>query len=358
LRALGLVRDEAPSLPDVVTAQGQLYAWSANTLRRLFNNPWRLFFRFMAGLAGGWIAMGSVVWVTYRAQGFFNPQRWGNTLAVGLMFGLVMGFLVVFSGEFSERLRGFWPLWARTLLSATLGVFLGVMLWTQYSWMYLQFRLDEMYLPALLIGGIGITFGFLLTALFNLRSWVAISLTALGAYLPILLTWNNYQNTSDFDVIPLIYFLDDPGRVYSVAIPMAIVMAIGGHFPRIWGEMQQVVAPRWVKWRESLRGASQATDGPARVTGTTPAVSLAGDDDDFTGTMEMETELDPRRGRAKPVADPGITEVDPRVQQPLDSGDSRTDHIPKSQRVDIASGINVNIEPPTESISKDESDDK
>jgi len=357
LRALGLVRDEAPSLPDVVTTQGQLYAWSANTIRRLFNNPWGLFFRFMAGLTGGWIAMGSLIWATFRAQGFFNSQRWGNSLAVGLMFGVFTAILVVFSGEFSERLRGFWPNWARFLGSALLGVFLGTLLWTQFTWMYLQFRLDEMYMPALLVGGVGVMLGFVVTALFNLRSWIAIPLTVLTTYVPILLTWENYQNANDFDVIPLIYFLDVPSRVYSVAIPLAIVVAIGGHFPRLWRETRNLLSPYWMSWQASRRRQVQPI--PIRATGTAPAVpaNAAGQLD----PAEVVTEIDHLHGRARQVPDAGATEIDrqqgaAKFESELDPyEDVQTDLKPRSHRVDIGSGIIVDREPPpTEPVKKDD----
>ncbi|OYT68379.1 MAG: hypothetical protein CFK52_15145, partial [Chloracidobacterium sp. CP2_5A] len=56
LRALALVRDEAPSLPSIVSPRARLYAWLDNTWRRLTDNPLRNVRRFVYALIGAALA--------------------------------------------------------------------------------------------------------------------------------------------------------------------------------------------------------------------------------------------------------------------------------------------------------------
>ncbi|MCA9914777.1 MAG: hypothetical protein KC496_15595, partial [Anaerolineae bacterium] len=116
LEALAIIRDEAASLPDVVTPQGRAYAWIANTARRLAINPLDTILRFVLALLGGWIGMGEYVYSTFRSQQLFTPQRWANTIAVGLVFGLFVGVTYLVSSEMNRRLRVFWPWWMRMIV--------------------------------------------------------------------------------------------------------------------------------------------------------------------------------------------------------------------------------------------------
>ena len=122
LLALALVRDEAPSLPSVVSPQGRIYAWLANTWRRLTDDPLKNVWRFVFALLGATLAMALYVFVTFRSEAIFNAERWGRTISIGLTFGMMIAILTLIAGELPARLRGFWPGWARLLFSAVAGI--------------------------------------------------------------------------------------------------------------------------------------------------------------------------------------------------------------------------------------------
>lgn len=196
LQALALVRDEAPNLPDVVSPQGRLYAWFANTWRRMSDQPLQLTWRFLLAMLGGSLAMGYHVFTTFRAQAVFTPDRLANTLSFGLTFGLCIAVLSVLAEEIPTRLRGFWGIRLRALWSAVIGVALATLIWGMVY--YLYFRQTEIAWDAMAIAGVGIAIPLLLTTLLSLRGWLAATLTASGVILTIYATWLNFCVSTGF----------------------------------------------------------------------------------------------------------------------------------------------------------------
>ena len=188
LRALALIRDEAPYLPDVVSRQARLYAWIANTIRRITDHPMQLVFRFFLALLGGAIGFGQHVYITYRSQALFVPQRWGNTLAVGLLMGLFIAILVMFSDALITRLKGFWPNWLRLICSITFGLLLGTLTWTGFTWLYLN---QPPNWDLMRMGGFGLAFGLIATTMFNLKSWQSLIVTTVTIFLSIFAAYYN-----------------------------------------------------------------------------------------------------------------------------------------------------------------------
>lgn len=217
LRALALVRDEAPYLPDVVSRQARLYAWIANTVRRMTDHPMQLVLRFLFALLGGAIGFGLQVYITYRSQALFTGQRWGNTLAVGLLMGLFIAFVVMFSNALILRLKGFWPNWLRLVVSIVFGIGLSMLTWTGSQWLYLN---QPPAWSLMRIGGIGLAFGLILSSVVQLKSWQSFLITAIGVFLPIFTSYYNWctgltycnvnaitleqvENVSHFSIAPI-----------------------------------------------------------------------------------------------------------------------------------------------------------
>jgi len=208
-RALAFVRDEAPNLPPIVSPSQRFRAWIVNTWRRLTDNALALTWRFIFALIGGTIGMGIQVYVTYRSQAVFDPDRLVNTYGFGLAFGVMVGLLALFADEVPARLRGFWRWWTRLLFSALAGVTIGTLAWGVVSYMYL--RQTYINWELMLFGGVGLALGFVLASLLNLRGWVAVLITAALAYLPVYFAWHNvcwqYQICTDappFSIAPLL----------------------------------------------------------------------------------------------------------------------------------------------------------
>ncbi len=236
LRALAFVRDEAPFLPPVVSPRGRLYAWLANTWRRMTDNPLQNVWRFVFALIGGTLAMGAHVFITFRSEVIFNADRWGKTISIGLTFGMFIATLVFVAGEFSSRVRGFWPLWARVLLSLVVGTIWGTLSWGAFTWFFFNYVPDW---GVMAFAGLGLTLGFVLAAALNLRGWAAVIVTTILTYIPLYVMFQYYWTGELLLPVPLnaeslvnplaVLYYDAPEQIFTVALPVALLIAIGGH---------------------------------------------------------------------------------------------------------------------------------
>jgi hypothetical protein len=231
LRALALVRDEAPSLPKSVSQQARLYTWLANTWRRLSEQPIHIVVRYICAAIFGGLAMGYYAYTEYRANARGLDIQlvldiWGKTLTNGIAFGVVFGVVVLLSAEIPERLRGFWPWWARLALNMVLGIASGTMIWVVYNLFFL-YNMVQAGDTNILVGGVCIALAFVPGALFRLPGWVAALWTALAFAASLTITFYNYMP-------PLIYIFDNLGQtIEQFAIPMGILIGIGSHLPQL-----------------------------------------------------------------------------------------------------------------------------
>jgi len=302
LRALALVRDEAPSLPPVVASGGRLYAWLANTWRRMTDIPLNIVWRYLFALFGAWLGMGFHVNQVYISGAIVSQARWASTIGMGLVFGVVAAFVPVFAEEFPSRLRRFWPVWGRTIISLVLGTAFGMLAW--YSFLYLFLNQSPTY-PVLIYGGLGLSLGFLLTSMLKLRSWVAILLTAFFIYAPIFITYEvgwAYKDIGPFtygDKLPfqfdgaLLYYVNitpegvlfNPKELFTVAIPFALMIAIGGHFPLLVNDVTVLI--RGVRRRLFKPAQEPVSEMMPQPIGFKAPIITA-------NAVNMATELDPQ----------------------------------------------------------------
>lgn len=206
LDALAYVRDETSSLPNVVNPQARSYAWITNTVRRLAENPVDLMQRMLILFLFGTLAMGEQIFALFRSNSFFAPERWGNTLGIGILFGVFITLTYVVSDIFSRRLAGFWLWWQRLLLTFVLGFGLALLSYGGYTWMFYRYTPDwEM----MRFAAMGLVFAFALTALLDLKRWQGALFTFICAYYPVLtihLAHYHIQETSIAHV-PLVAFV-------------------------------------------------------------------------------------------------------------------------------------------------------
>jgi len=258
LKALALIRDESPNLPNVVGSGGRAYAWLTNTYIRLTRDPMNAVWRFVFAMMFGWIAMGYHVNRTLGFSGSLLNFRWRNAIAIGLVFSVFIGLIVLFAGEFPKRVDRFWHMLARGFVGLILGTLWGALAWFAWFWLFLNLT------PAtnlIVFGGLGLSLGFLITALFRIRSWIAIPLTALIIYIPIFITFKvvgeyqtldpfTYGNESifQFQDALLMYFNQRPDGsllgeepIYTIAIPFALLIAFGGHLQLLWGDLRSLI---------------------------------------------------------------------------------------------------------------------
>ncbi|RMF82315.1 MAG: serine/threonine protein kinase [Chloroflexi bacterium] len=235
LRALALVRDEAPYLPSDVSLQARMYAWLANTWRRMTEDSMGVVWRYVFAFLGAALAMGAYAFIVTRA-GFEGPQaKWRNGISIGLMFGFAVGFIVIFAHEFSCRLRGFWPWPLRLVVSTVVGWFVGILVWGVFNWSFLSDPTTPWTLSKIRLGGLGMAAGFVISATLRLPGWAATIVSAAAIYFPL---WFEFQQ-DQFDAI---LFFDNPDQIYTIALPVAILIAIGGHAKDLWSDVHRLLA--------------------------------------------------------------------------------------------------------------------
>lgn len=191
LRALALVRDQAPNLPNTVSPGGRFYAWAANSFRRVTAQPLGMTWRFIFAVMGAAIGRGLHLWLNYDLQvTVLEPSRIANSVAFGLVFGVFVGVVVLVSDEIPSRLRGFWKWPQRAIFAFVLGLLVGMLTWAVDAYMYRG--VTDIFWDLMIFGGFGLAFGFLFNSLLHLRAWAAVALTAVSIYLPIFAAYSNY----------------------------------------------------------------------------------------------------------------------------------------------------------------------
>lgn len=226
LRALALVRDEAPSLPAAVSPRARLYAWLTNTWRRATAHPMQLVWRYVCAAAGGLVAVGGYVLFNLPAVGALQAQTTGVAVSTGLTFGVFLGLVALLGGAFPERLAGFWGRGARLLAGALLGTLAGALTWGAFTWFFLNYPPDW---DVMLLGGLGTAVGFALAGAFRLPAWLAAALTAAAVYLTLHAAYTSYLA---YDTPALIYFHDSESLAQQGAF-IALAVALGGHAPAL-----------------------------------------------------------------------------------------------------------------------------
>jgi aminoglycoside phosphotransferase (APT) family kinase protein len=249
LRALALVRDEAPFLPPVVSPQGRFYAWLDNTWRRLSDKPmgivWRYVFAFLSAFAG----MSIYAWINLSGPAILINEIIGRTLSTGITFGVFMGVVVILAGEFPLRLRGFWTWWSSLIAGIVLGTLSGAFVWAMYSWLLLYLELRTLDWNPLLFGGFGIALGLTLSSIFSLRGWQAAILTTITIFVPIYITYTNFMP-------PIVYFREQ-NDVFTQGIMIALLIAIGSHAQALWIDIQRLITA--LRQRSKSQVAAKST---------------------------------------------------------------------------------------------------
>lgn len=226
LRALALVRDEAPSLPSAVSTRGRAYAWLANTWRRLSDRPLATVLRFVAAFVGATLAFGGYVWVNFSSAlgaSLNLPDVWGRTVSIGLTIGIFMGIVVLFASEVADRLHGFWTWWARLLVAVIFGFLLTTFTWGAFDFLVLND--PNLVWSVIAWSGVGAAIGFGITGVYRLPGLVQAAVLGLSFYLPLYFVWDVYWNQGTLPVA-IIYFREF-NEVFTILIPMIVLIAVG-----------------------------------------------------------------------------------------------------------------------------------
>lgn len=192
--------------------------------------------RYLGALLGGFVAMFAHIFFVLRNTTFFDPQRWGMSLGVALIFAHIFALMVVSVCDFLPARK--LPRPVRMALMTIFGVVLGTMAWWSHSTLFLYIVPPPW--ETLILGGAGLASGFIITGAFPVTtlptSIMQMIITSLAIYLPIAVA---YQSFLVSNTPALLYFQrDNPDHVFIIGIPFAISLTIFAYLPTLW-ELRQ-----------------------------------------------------------------------------------------------------------------------
>ena len=204
LQALAYVRDEAPSLPDVVSREARFYAWITNTVRRLTEDPIQTVARVALVFIAGWLAMGVHIWSYFRVEvGSLGNIRWANTLGLGISFALLMAATYLLTVEISRRLQGFWSWWLRLLLAGILGYAMTTLSFASFRYLFILEPTVSILWDEMRFAGAALAFALVATTLLKLRGWQGLLLTIIATFTPIYATYSAYYYPQESTIVPV-----------------------------------------------------------------------------------------------------------------------------------------------------------
>jgi hypothetical protein len=206
--------------------------------------------RFQSGFVGGLLGMGFWTFSVFRSNLLITPERLRWTIAMGGAFGIFVGLMALASEELPSRMQRSLSVRAQGLVRILLVVILGILAWISYEWFLESLAFTPADIDSLLLGGIGLAVGFVIRTRFQIPPWAATLITAVTTWIPIYVTFE--RASAGFDqFVPLIYFYDDPNQVYSIGIPMVLLIALGANFPALsreirslYGRLRSPLAPQ------------------------------------------------------------------------------------------------------------------
>ncbi|MCA0455572.1 MAG: TIR domain-containing protein [Chloroflexi bacterium] len=187
--------------------------------------------RFFWGLMGGLLSIAFWAFSTFRSDVLIDPIRLVYSIALGQVFGVCLGLLSMFADELPNRLQR----WLgnsqalRLVLRSVLFTGISIFAWASYVWFLQRLSTTRQDTNSLLLGGVALALGFLIRSIAKLPAWVFTLVIAALIWLPVYITYqDNYTN-----FVPLIYF-DVPEQVFTIGIPVALIMAIGANFRAVY----------------------------------------------------------------------------------------------------------------------------
>ncbi len=232
LRALTYIRDEVPNLPGVpLNVRSRVFA--ALSWRQLVANPMQLVGRFIGAALAAGLAIGGLTYVQFNDQnGLLAAQRFGNALAVGALYGLLVGFGIFVTVELARRLRAWNPI-GRIILALAVGTLTTTVAFVIFD------RFFRFYTPntqLVLLWCLIFVSGFAIAAGLTRRTWILSIAGTLGVVAAIWFSWQNGQE-------PLFYLFDgadDQSLIFSLLAGLSF--GILTFLPELISGLRQLMA--------------------------------------------------------------------------------------------------------------------
>lgn len=198
----------------------------------------RMIHRYLFATFGAFLAMFVFIFFNFPMEGWLNTQRWSTALGLGLTFGHLYGFTILFASEIPSRLERL-PLVAKLILGLVGGLAFGSLPWLAYHVLFLNSTL-----PASLvgIGAFALILGQLMGLIWQkgnpiLRSLSLTLISTLALFLPIWyfkVQWLNGLGTDTFNPALLYFDVSKSAIFWFTGIAFSVLIAAFAHIPTLW----------------------------------------------------------------------------------------------------------------------------
>jgi hypothetical protein len=186
---------------------------------------WRYSFAFL----GGFLAMFVHIYLLFGRGDWLAPQRLSDAIGNALIFAHIVALMVIVARYSPEKFP--------KPISIIGAILLGTLAWWSHTFFFL-FNTSPDW-TVLLIGGIGLSAGFILAQFLQLpnrfiKMTIATLISAIAIYLPIYFSYQNHLATGNLSQALLYFRADDPEHLYLIGIPFALSIAFFGHLPLLF----------------------------------------------------------------------------------------------------------------------------
>lgn len=139
-------------------------------------------------LVGATAAMAFHIFMTASGDSWLSPERIGDSLGYGLIFGHAVALMAVAIHVVATRMQ---PVRLRLVITGGVGVALGTAAWATHTVLYLRNPSPD--LVVLILGGIGLSAGMIVGNVFRVPRLITSITTFVGVFAPVMFSYLNFD---------------------------------------------------------------------------------------------------------------------------------------------------------------------
>lgn len=139
-------------------------------------------------LVGATAAMAFHIFMTASGDSWLSPERIGDSLGYGLIFGHAVALMAVSIYMAGTRIQ---PVLLRLTITGGVGALFGAAAWATHTILYLRNPSPD--LVVLILGGIGLSAGMILGNVFRVPRLITSIVTFAGVFAPVMLSYLNFD---------------------------------------------------------------------------------------------------------------------------------------------------------------------
>ncbi|MAU10820.1 MAG: hypothetical protein CL607_13430 [Anaerolineaceae bacterium] len=179
-------------------------------------------------LFGATAAMAFHIFITAAGDRWLSPERFGDALGYGLIFGHIVALMAVGVHLSSTRIQ---PALLRMVITGGVGTALGTVAWASHTVLYLRNTSPDILI--LVLGGVGLTVGIVTQNVFRIPRVISTIIAFIGIFAAVMLTYLNFDTyrLAPQPPMALLYFKPEyPTLVWLVAGMFAALIAVTSTF--------------------------------------------------------------------------------------------------------------------------------